>query len=375
MTEPTEWVMIDSAGYSIPRPPDSVGYVNPGVQPDLPFEMYDLILSRYELSSKRYTAFIQNKWSLGEDNKGFHFTAGIRTNYWDYNKQFLVSPRVSVAYVPDWSKDVLFRFSTGYYYQPPFYRELKDIAGQIHPDLKAQKSIHFVAGTDINFRSWSRLFKFTGEAYYKYMDNLVPYIVDNVRIRYFGTNNAHGYATGLDFKVNGEFVKGAESWASLSIMQTREDIEDDFYYDAKGNKVEPGYFPRPADQRVNFSIFFQDYLPRNPSYKMSLTLIFGSGLPFGPPNSPKYKHKLRIPFYRRVDIGFSKEIISENKPIQGKNPLKHLKSLWFTAEVLNLLQVNNTVSYIWVTDIYGSQYAVPNYLTPRQLNAKLIAKF
>lgn len=370
-----EWVMIDSAGYSVPRPPDSIGYTNPGAQPYIPFELYDLILSNYELSSKRYTAFIQNKWSLGEDNKGFHFTAGVRANYWDYNEQLLVSPRASVAYVPDWSRDILFRLSAGYYYQPPFYRELKDMAGSINPDIKAQKSIHFVAGTDINFISWSRPFKFTGEAYYKYLDNLIPYIVDNVRIRYMGNNNAHGYATGLDFKVNGEFVKGAESWASLSIMRTREDIEDDFYIDKDGNKVEPGYIPRPADQRVNFSIFFQDYLPRNPSYKMSLTLIFGSGLPFGPTNSPKYKHTLRIPPYRRVDIGFSKEIISENKPREGKSPLKYLKSLWFTAEVLNLLQVSNTVSYIWVTDIYGSQYAVPNYLTPRQLNAKLIAKF
>jgi len=213
------------------------------------------------------------------------------------------------------------------------------------------------------------------EVYYKYLDNLIPYLVDNVRIRYYAENIASGYATGIDMKVNGEFVRGIESWASLSIMQTEEDIENDFYYDEAGTMQEPGFIPRPTDQRVSFSLFFQDYLPRFPSYKMSVNMIFGSSLPFGPPNSERYKHTLRIPPYRRVDIGFSKEIIGDETRFSPKSWFKGFKSLWITAEVLNLLQVNNTVSYIWVTDVYGLQYAVPNYLTLRQLNVRLIAKF
>ena len=196
-------------------------------------------------------------------------------------------------------------------------------------------------------------------------------MIDNVRIRYYAFDQAQGYSAGIDFKISGEFVKGIESWASLSIMGTEEDVEGDQYVNDRGN----GYIPRPTDQRVNFSLFFQDYLPRNPTYKMSLTLLFGSSLPFGPPNSPRYKQTLRMPPYRRVDIGFSKEIIGEHTTFSSKNPLRAFKSLWLTAEILNILQVNNTVSYIWVSDIYGRQYAVPNYLTPRQLNVKLIARF
>jgi len=200
-------------------------------------------------------------------------------------------------------------------------------------------------------------------------------MVDNVRIRYYGNNNSYGYAAGIDLKINGEFVRGIDSWATISVMQTEENITDDAYIDENGVEQNPGFIPRPTDQRVTFSMFFQDYLPKNPTYKMSLTLIFGTGLPFGPPDSPKYKHTLRMPPYRRVDVGFSKEIIGEHSRFTSKNPLRAFKSLWLTAEVLNLLQVNNTVSYLWVTDIYGRQYAVPNYLTPRQLNVKLIARF
>jgi hypothetical protein len=189
--------------------------------------------------------------------------------------------------------------------------------------------------------AWSRPFKFVTEVYYKYLDNLIPYEIDNLRIRYYAQNNSHGYAVGIDMRVNGEFVKGIESWASLSIMQTMEDIEDDFYYDyynAEGELIipgytfdvvavdslrqEPGYIPRPTDQRVNFSLFFQDFLPKFPTYKMYLKLIFGSSLPFGPPNSEKYKHTLRIPPYRRVDIGFSKQVIGEKTQFSPKNPLR-----------------------------------------------------
>ena len=377
--ENNEWIMIDSAGYSLPHPPDSVGYVDPAAQPYHPFEMYDLIRTTAGIISNRYTAFIQNTWGVDPDSSKFTLTGGIRANYWDYNKQLVVSPRLTLSYKPEWKKDILFRFSTGLYYQPPFYRELKDLDGTINSDQKAQMSYHIVAASDWNFRAWGRPFKFVTEVYYKYMDNLVPYLIDNVRIRYYAFDKSHGYAAGIDMKVNGEFVPGIESWVSLSFMSTQEDVYGDVYYDREGNVDEsmgdPGFIPRPTDQRVNLSIFFQDYLPMNPTYKMSLTFLFGSSLPFGPPNSPKYRHTLRMPPYRRVDVGFSKEIIGEHTKFNPKNPFRVFNTLWITAEILNILGVNNTVSYIWVTDIYGRQYAVPNYLTPRQINVKLIARF
>ena len=370
-----EWILIDSAGYTLPRPPDSVGYVNPSAQTFYPFDLYETIKTKATINSNRYTAFIQNTWGFKPNVSNVSLTAGIRANYWDYNQQLVVSPRATVSYEPDWKRDILFRFSAGLYYQPPFYRELVDLDGEINPDQKAQTSVHLVAGSDLNFKAWGRPFKFVTEIYYKYLDNLIPYTIDNVRIRYYAFDLSHGYTTGIDMKVNGEFVKGIESWASLSFMTTKEDLYDDFYYDEQGNRVEPGYIPRPTDQRVNFSIFFQDYLPMNPSYSMSLTLLFGSSLPFGPPQAPKYQQILRMPPYRRVDIGFSKELIGEHTRFSAKNPFRVFNNMWITLEVLNLLQVNNTVSYVWVTDIYGRQYAVPNYLTPRQLNVKLVAEF
>lgn len=369
-----EWILIDSAGYSLPRPPDSIGYTDPSLQPFVPFELYGLIRTSDDITSNRYTAYIQNTWGAGTDSKVV-LTAGIRANYWDYNQQTVVSPRATISYKPEWEKDILFRLSAGMYYQPPFYKEMKNIDGRTNTDQKAQSSFHVVVGSDLNFLAWDRPFKFVTEVYYKYLGSLVPYTIDNVRIRYYAFDRSVGYSAGIDMKVSGEFVPGIESWASLSIMGTREDVIDDYYYDAEGNKVEPGYIPRPTDQRVNFSLFFQDYLPKNPSYKMSLTLVFGSSLPFGPPDSPRYQQTLRMPPYRRVDIGFSKEIIGELTTFRPSNPFRHLKSMWIALEILNLLQVNNTVSYIWVTDIYGRQYAVPNYLTPRQLNVKLSVAF
>jgi hypothetical protein len=383
-----EWVLIDSAGYSIPHP---VSY--PGVSKEnLPFGLNSAVRTNISLGSNRYSGFIQNTWTLDNNNDRIHLTTGLRMNYWDLNGQLLFSPRTTLSYRPLWEKDILFRFSAGYYHQPPFYRELRDLQGNINYDLKAQTSIHFVAAGDYNFIAWDRPFKFVTEVYYKHLENLVPYEIDNVRIRYHAKNNAKGFTQGIDFKINGEFVAGIESWASLSIMRTMEDIKDDFFYryfNAEGVevratmiseiadslRVEPRYLPRPTDQRVNFSLFFQDFLPRNPTYKMHLNLLFGSGLTFGPPNSPKYKHTLRIPPYRRVDIGFSKEIIGPESRMREGHPLQHFKSLWISLEVFNLLQISNTVSYIWVSDIRNRQYAIPNYLTPRQINLKLQATF
>jgi hypothetical protein len=214
-----------------------------------------------------------------------------------------------------------------------------------------------------------------------------------VRIRYYATNNARGYATGLDLRVNGEFVKGIESWASVSVMTVQEDLKDDFYYDyynAAGEKIvngvtvdnvaadsvkrEPGYIPRPTDQRVNFALYFQDYVPKVPQLKVHLNLVFGTGMPFGPPSYNRYQDTLRIPPYRRVDIGFSYMLKGEKRKLGPKNPFRHFKSIWLSAEVFNLLGINNTLSYLWIADITGRQYAVPNYLTTRQLNVKLVIK-
>jgi hypothetical protein len=390
----SEWKMIDSAGYSLPHSVDSVGYTNPLVQPYYPLLMQDVVKAKIDLSSNRYSGYFQKKWIFESDSTGFSITAGVRGNYWDMNKQFIFSPRTTLSYKPDWESDYIFRISTGVYSQPPFYRELRDIYGVINKNLKAQKSYHVVLSSQHDFEAWKRPFRFVSEIYYKYLDDLIPYEVDNVRIRYYANNKAHGYATGIDLKVNGEFVKGIESWASLSIMQTKEDIEGDYYYkyfNKSGDEIvagittdnvvfdsvkhEPGYIPRPTDQRVNFALFFQDYLPKNPTFKMHLTLMFGSSLPFGPPSLERYKDTLRIPPYRRVDIGFSKQLKSENSKVKAKSPFRYFKSLWLTLEVFNLLQVNNTISYLWIKDVNDRQYAIPNYLTPRQLNIRIVAQF
>ena len=387
-----EWILLDSAGFTLPVTRDSVGFTHPSLQPPRPLLMDERVKASHETRSNRLSGYIQKAWAFAPRNTKYYLTAGIRSQYWDLNRQVLLSPRMTLSLKPNWERDVLFRFSAGYYYQPPFYRELRDRNGALNPDLKAQTSVHFLAAGDYNFKAWNRPFKFVAEAYYKYLDNLVPYDIDNVRIRYDARNNAHGFAAGLDLKVNGEFVKGVESWASLSLMKTMEDIEDDFYweyYNAEGKliipgytsdiipvdslRIEPGLLRRPSDQRVSFSLFFQDYLPNNPTYKMHLNLVFGTGLPYGAPKAPKYQHIYRTPPYRRVDIGFSKMIKSEGSDAGGI--WKHFKSIWITAEVFNLLQFSNTISYVWVTDVNGRRYAVPNYLTPRQVNVKLMVTF
>ncbi len=385
-----EWQRIDSAFYSVPT---NLG--TPGQAGNLTdFVLNYHLKTKADLNTNRYTAFLQNTWTLDSDSTDLAFTAGVRFHYWDYNGQFIVSPRASISYKPQWEEDVMLRFSAGYYYQPPFYRELRNLQGEINPDLMAQKSIQFVAGSDWNFMAWTRPFKFVTEVYYKHLTDLVPYQVDNVRIQYLGINGSKGYAYGIDFKVNGEFVKGAESWASLSYMKTAEDLYDDFYieyYNAAGEVIHkgytedevpvdtatiyPGYIPRPTDQRITFGLFFQDYLPMNPTFKMNIGLYFGSGLPTGAPNTPLYTHTHRLPPYRRVDIGLSKQFIGPEAMQPKKGFFKGFKSLWATFEILNLLQVNNTISYTWVKDFNGNMYGVPNYLTPRQINIKIGAEF
>ena len=363
----SEWTLIDSAGFTLPHPYDSIGSTSNSNQQVL---MNEILKTDINISSTRQSGFLE----YSQDLNNFSLNAGTRSSYWSYNEELLVSPRVSLAYAPNWEKDVVFRLASGIYYQSPFYKELRYPDGRLNNNIESQKSTHYVIGSDYLFYKWGRPFKWITELYYKKLDNLIPYKVDNVRIQYLAENNSKGYATGVDFKINGEFVSGVESWASLSIMQTEEDIIGDSYIDENGNTVEPGYIPRPTDQRVNFSLFFQDYIPGNLNYKMHLNMIYGSGLPFGPPKSEKYEDILRIPDYRRVDIGFSAILKSENKRSRV-NFMNVFNSAWLSVEVFNLLDINNTISYLWVSDIGGRQYAVPNYLTRRQVNLKLILRF
>ena len=389
-----EWEMIDSAGYTLVHPPDSIGYTNPGQQPFNPITLQDVVNNKINLQSNRVSAFLQNTWTFPIDSAELALTIGARAVYYDLNNQICISPRATLSYKPHWKRDVVFRFSTGMYYQPPFYKEMKRFDGTINTGLKAQRSIHFVVGADWNFMMWERPFKFVTEVYYKKLDHIDPYEVNNVKIQYFANNNGKGYATGIDMKINGVFVIGDESWLGLSLMQTKEKIAGEYYmeyYNKDGTliipgytqdkvavdsvKRTPGYLPRPTDQLLNINIFFQDHFPKWPSVKMHLNLVYSSPLTFGPPEHVRYKDTLRMPSYFRVDIGFSKSIIDESSILSKKNPFHLLKSLWISAEVFNLLGRLNTISYLWVKDVNNRQYAVPNELTNRLFNIKLVAKF
>jgi hypothetical protein len=379
----SEWQNIDSAGYSLPQTNSAE------------LELKEVIKQKINIQSDRLMSYVQNHWAWnGKDSSEYRLTLGARTNYWTLNNQFIFSPRGTFSIKPNWKRDILLRFSSGLYAQPAFYRELRNFEGKINTSLRAQESIHFVLGSDYNFKMWNRPFKLLTELYYKQLSNLVPYEIDNVRIRYYAENLAKGYATGVDMKINGEFINGVESWFSLSVMKTAEDLSNDSYYifyntdnerirpGFTSNTViadsilfQPGFIRRPADQRVNVGMYFQDYVPKIPKLKMHLNLLYGTGFPFGPPSYERYKDTLKMPPYRRVDIGFSWELISEDQKLKQKNPLHYLKSMWVSIEVFNLLAINNTISYLWIKDISNREYAIPNYLTNRQLNVRLVTKF
>lgn len=378
----SEWKMVDSAGYISNYNPNSI-------------TLQDVVKATNTIQSNRimaYSEYIYNKQL--RDSSELSVTAGARLNYWSFSNQTVFSPRITFSYKPNWKRDIVFRASWGYYYQPPFYREMRRFDGTLNQNIKDQQSIHYLLSADYNFKLWRRPFKFVLAGYYKDLKNLIPYEIDNVKIRYFANNNSVGYSTGIDMRINGEFIKGIESWFTLGVMKTYENILDDrkvIYYNSQGDTIipgytfnnvavdstvqHPGYIPRPTDQRVSFSMFFQDYLPKLPQCKMYLNLVVGSGLPFGPPDHIRWKQVFRMPPYRRVDIGFAYQVIKEDHHLPKKNPFHYLKGMWINLEVFNLLQVNNTVSYTWITDVTGRQYAVPNYLTSRQLNLKLQIKF
>lgn len=365
-----EWYYVDSAGYSVPFNSGDTLNIN------------SFVKGSNALQSQRISGYIQNTTML-IDSIRLQVTYGIRTNYWSLNQQNVISPRVQISFEPyraynrrvkhdslkklDWN----FHFAFGYYYQPPFYRELRGLDGKVNTNVKAQRSIHYVFGGDMNFTAWGRPFKFYSEVYYKQLDNLVPYQIENVRIRYYANNNSKGRAFGWDARINGEFIEDLESWFSLSIMSIKENIT---YTDVKGVQRESGYIRRPTDQRFNLGIFFQDELDRWPRYKMQLNLVYGSNLPFYLGADNRYKEGFKLPAYRRIDIGFSRDIITEGDSITSKVG-KWFKGLALSLQVFNLTQANNTISYIWVRDVEGTTFGVPNYLTSRRINLTVLMRF
>ncbi len=361
-----EWEMRDSAGYSIP-------YYNNGIA------LYKSVSANNNLVSNRFSGFIQENWSLNMKNGEFTITGGIRFQNWDFNKQTILSPRISASYKTGKEQNRVFRAAWGIYDQMPFYKELKNIEAQIVPGVKAQKAIHYLLGYDQTINSYERPIRFSAEVWYKALSHLIPYQIDNLNIRYLPNQEAVGYATGIDFKINGELATGAQSWASFSLMKTEENIIGDYYIrksdDSKSEVVYPGYLPRPTDQRFNFSLFLQDYFPGYPTVKMSMTLFYGSRLPFGPPNGMRYMDTFRMPPYRRVDVGFSKSLVDPDKSFSQNGKKNKIKDAWIGLELYNLFDINNTISYIWISDIKNQMYAVPNYLTGRRINLKVSVRF
>lgn len=401
-----EWEYQDSTGYSVPQSPGLVGYtyapedtaqINPiPVSPRKNLELKEVLRSDNNISSNRLMGFVQATKNWEVDSHQISAIAGIRANYWDFNNETVFSPRAAIGFKPNWKKEWDFSLAWGFYYQPPFYREMRDLNGQVNKDIKAQQSIHYVLTSNYEFKMFDpeRPFKLTMAAYYKQYKNLIPYELDNVRLRYYATNNSNGYATGLEFKLFGEFVKGVDSWISLGFMKSEEDLTDDFYYDyynAAGEKIipgftfdqvatdsvrhEPGFIPRPTDQRFKMAIFFQDYVPKIPDLKVNLSFVFATGLPFGPPSYERYKDVERMPPYRRVDVGFTYDMLKETRERKKEGVFRHINRASLSMEIFNLFGINNTVSYLWVRDISDRLYGIPNFLTNRRLNLKFTVRF
>lgn len=349
-----EYEMRDSSGYSIPHTGEDL------------YMIYSL-KAKNTLDANRLETYIQDTWRFSSKGEHTFFTLnyGIRFSHWNFNKESIVSPRVSLGIVPAFNHDVTMRFATGVYYQAPFYKELRDTStingityATLNKKIKSQRSIHFIAGFDYRFKMKDRPYKFTAEAYYKALSNLVPYTVDNVKIVYDASQQCSGHAMGLDLKLYGEFVPGTDSWVSLSLMNTRININ--------GKSI-----PMPTDQRYSLNLFFTDYFPGTDRWRMSLKLAFADGLPFGAPHRQLDEQPFRAPAYKRADIGMSYRLLNNEKGDRKSI----FKNIWLGVDCLNLFGINNVNSYYWITDVTNHQYAVPNYLTGRQINVKASFEF
>lgn len=367
-----EWEMIDSAGFSINPPIEILPKNNqpyaPFIGPLLPYQ--DVRATNFN-TVNRFSGYAQfnKKAEIGSNQIWYHL--GARFQSWnvsgasvDGKNQIVFSPRAQFAIKPDWNMDMVFRLSGGIYHQPPFYRELRDLEGVVNPNVKAQEAIHVVLSNDYNFKIWNRPFKWVTELYYKSLSDVNTYSIDNVRIRYVANNNAKAYAQGLDFRLNGEFVPGTESWISFGYLKTEE------------NYADKGYIARPTDQRLKFAMLFQDYMPNIPSVKLYLNLVYNTGLPGGAPAySDPYLYQNRLNDYRRADVGFAKVFIDGNTKVAKANWLKNFKELSVGVEIFNLFNNQNAITNTWVRDVYSkNQYAIPNYMTSRVFNIKLNAR-
>ncbi|TCN56580.1 TonB-dependent receptor [Flavobacterium circumlabens] len=367
-----EWEVIDSAGFSINPPivilPENNQPYEPYTGPLLPYQ--DIRATNFN-TINRFSGYAQwnQKTQLGSSQVWYNL--GARFQSWTVSgaseegkNQIVFSPRAQFAIKPDWDMDMVFRLSGGLYHQPPFYRELRDLNGVVNPNVKAQESVHIVLSNDYSFKMWDRPFKWVTEIYYKSLTDVNTYSIDNVRIRYVANNNAKAYAQGLDFRLNGEFVPGTESWISFGYLKTEENYED------------KGYIARPTDQRLKFAMLFQDYMPNIPSVKMYLNLVYNTGLPGGAPSySDPYLYQNRLNDYRRADIGFAKVFVDSSTKSAKTNWLKNFKELSVGVEIFNVFNNQNAITNTWVRDIYSkNQYAIPNYMTSRVFNIKLNAR-
>lgn len=371
----------DSAGYSLPFHPSILN-------------LFSSIYSNSELTVNKYSAFLQDNIHWNYKNSDINVQYGIRANYNSLSKEFLISPRVQASWKPNWKKDVIWKLSAGFYQQPPFYREYRRYNGSLNTGLLSQKSMQVVAGMDYQFTAMgNRPWRFTAELYHKQMKDVVPYDIDNVRIKYFGSNEAVAYAQGIDLRLFSELVKDAESWISLSFMRTRENITDDHYYtykNASGEIIGPGttdqtpvdsirneidFVRRPSDRLITLGLFLQDYLATNKNFKAHVNMIYGSNMPYNLPNNPRYRNGLIIDPYLRVDLGFSALLLSEKSIRRSHSPFKDLENIWLSLEIFNIINKSNTISYQLIKDFSNSVYAIPNKLTPRLLNLKLLARF
>ena len=366
-----EWEVIDSAGFLINPPNLDQFNDQPYAADQGPIVPFQNIRATNSTQLNRIQAYGQwNRRSM-IGNHEVYANLGIRYHGWSVkgdgianNSQSVISPRIQLAIKPDWNKDMLFRLSGGLYYQPPFYRELRDSDGIVNSNVKAQKSVHLVLANEYSFKMWDRPFKLISEAYYKDISNVNPYTVENVRIRYAAANNAEAYAYGLDLRLNGEFVPGSESWFSFGYLKTAENINNQ------------GYIARPTDQRLKFGILFQDYIPQLPNMKMYLNLVYNTGVPGGSPSyASPYNYQNRLPDYKRADVGMSYVIIDSNKK-GTKAWQKPFKELSVGLEIFNMFDVQNSITNTWVRDVYSKrQYSIPNYLTPRVFNLRLGMRF